>query len=563
MKKKKFILVSVLILLIYINTSISIVFGKSIELPEGESAFLIENNSQDTILNQGGEEKINPAEMNQLMTVLVSLDVIGTQLSGKVTVGSEVNDLSNDINITGFEEGQEVTYQDLLYSILLNGSYDGATVLANNIGLKLLNETKGDGIKGTETFVKKMNEKAKEIGLINTNFTNPVGYDEENNYSTIQDLAILTQNLFNNETVKRILSSTDYTIKLSNVKVQEPEESETDITTQEQESSKNNQITESASTNIKIETPTIPIKNQFLPLLTAKTDTQNKTEEDSNTQDEEILQDKNSKEEITDSGIIDNETDQQESLIQQDTENTEKESSEQNLEKNITLNNSSANKIAYIANLDNDYSIIAFESDVNDAKIIGCLTGNSSNNLANEINSISNDLKQNYVFKTLADESGNFGTFSLDNTSLFSKKNLDITANSPVKVYVPKDEQENIKTNIIWNKDIANQNNDNLTLVQSVEPGTQVGQLEISKGELKRLIPLYSSTKAKVKTWIDSVLTFLIWFVLITIILLIVWRLIYVRNRRRVLQRQRARKRKKRQALAQKRKSQVQYRSVL
>jgi len=69
-----------------------------------------------------------------------------------------------------------------------------------------------------ENFVKLMNEKAKEIGAYNTNFTNPHGLHDTNHYSTAADLALITKYAMGNETFRKIVSTTKYEIQTTNKK---------------------------------------------------------------------------------------------------------------------------------------------------------------------------------------------------------------------------------------------------------------------------------------------------------------------------------------------------------
>ena len=83
--------------------------------------------------------------------------------------------------------------------MLIPSGADSAIFIASNI------------FKNYNEFINKMNEKASELGMNSTHFSNPVGYDDENNYSTIEDVAIMMNYALKNNTLKDILTMKKYT----------------------------------------------------------------------------------------------------------------------------------------------------------------------------------------------------------------------------------------------------------------------------------------------------------------------------------------------------------------
>ena len=94
---------------------------------------------------------------------------------------------------------------DLLYGLMLRSGNDASVVIAKEVA-------------GTEEkFVEMMNEKAKEIGMTNTTFSNPHGLDEETkNYSTARDMAILSRYAYKNKTYRKIIGTEEYRVKTDN-----------------------------------------------------------------------------------------------------------------------------------------------------------------------------------------------------------------------------------------------------------------------------------------------------------------------------------------------------------
>ena len=97
------------------------------------------------------------------------------------------------------EIGSTITYIDLIYGLLLRSGNDAAVLLAQEIS------------GSVDEFVSLMNQKAQEIGMLNTTFNNPTGLDiyDEGNYSTPYDVALLMKYALSNEMFVQI-SSTKY-----------------------------------------------------------------------------------------------------------------------------------------------------------------------------------------------------------------------------------------------------------------------------------------------------------------------------------------------------------------
>jgi len=134
------------------------------------------------------------------MTALIALENVNN-LNEKVVLTKEdfIGLAKENLVTAGFIANETVTYKDLLYGLLLPSGADAAKALA-----RLLSNNE-------EEFVERMNGKAKELNLKNTNFTNEIGLDSENNYSTAKDVAALFKYAVKNEEFKKIITTEQYT----------------------------------------------------------------------------------------------------------------------------------------------------------------------------------------------------------------------------------------------------------------------------------------------------------------------------------------------------------------
>ena len=167
-----------------------------------EGAVLIREKDGSVIYEKDADEKMYPASITKIMTCLVTLEIL-EEIDGDVD--SKVKIPKEAVGIEGssvyLKEGEIVTVEELLYGAMLQSGNDAATALALCLG--------GD----IETFVKKMNEKAKELGCTKTRFTNPTGLYDENHYTTARDMAKIARAAMNNSCFRKVAGSTSWESK--------------------------------------------------------------------------------------------------------------------------------------------------------------------------------------------------------------------------------------------------------------------------------------------------------------------------------------------------------------
>lgn len=168
-------------------------------------ALLVDVSKDEIVASKGAFEKISPASMTKVLTVLVAAEhLTPEQLDDTFTMTLEITDYAyvNDCSSVGFLDEEVVTVRDLLYGTILPSGGDAAVGLAFYIA------------GSHEAFVELMNEKLEELGLSETaHFTNCVGLYDEEHYCTLYDMAIIMRAAMDNELCKEILSEHTYTTK--------------------------------------------------------------------------------------------------------------------------------------------------------------------------------------------------------------------------------------------------------------------------------------------------------------------------------------------------------------
>lgn len=181
--KKMFILLLTFVLL-FQNVLPAAAAGEGMEI-ESPSAILMEASTGTVLYEKAADEKRSPASVTKIMTVLLIYEAIE---SGQLKLTDEVVTSAHAKSMGGsqvfLEEGEKQTVETMLKCILIASGNDASVAMAEHIA-------------GTETeFVARMNSRAKELGMENTNFVDCCGLTEDpNHYTSARDIAIMSREL--------------------------------------------------------------------------------------------------------------------------------------------------------------------------------------------------------------------------------------------------------------------------------------------------------------------------------------------------------------------------------
>jgi D-alanyl-D-alanine carboxypeptidase len=169
-----------------------------------EGAIVMEA-STGLILYEKNIDKIYyPASITKILTALIAIE---NSSMGEIVTFSKnaIFDVELDSSRIGIDVGEQLTMQQCLYAILLESANEVTYAVAEHIG-------------GTiENFAKMMNDKAKSIGVKNTNFTNPHGLPDNDHYTSPYDMALITREAMKNETFRKIFATRTYQIPPTNI----------------------------------------------------------------------------------------------------------------------------------------------------------------------------------------------------------------------------------------------------------------------------------------------------------------------------------------------------------
>lgn len=155
-----------------------------------KSAIIIEPTTGKIIFDKNSNERLEPASMTKIMTLLLTFEAID---NGRVSLDDMVNISKRAEDMGGsqmfLEAGSNIRLEEIIKGVSIASANDGAIALAEFIG------------GSVENFVDMMNKKVEDLGLSNTHFANPHGLHADNHYSSAYDMAIMASNLISHEKV--------------------------------------------------------------------------------------------------------------------------------------------------------------------------------------------------------------------------------------------------------------------------------------------------------------------------------------------------------------------------
>ena len=189
-------LVSVLIIFVLVLIPLNV----SALSTSAKAAVVINGDNGEIIYSQNADTRLSMASTTKIMTGLLLCEY--GNFDKEITVTEEM--LKVEGSSMGLLPGDRITLHDLLYGLMLASGNDAANVIAFVLGGSL------DG------FVKMMNQKADDLGLVNTNFATPSGLDADDHYTTAYELAKIAQCAMSNDDFAEAVSTQKATLNYGN-----------------------------------------------------------------------------------------------------------------------------------------------------------------------------------------------------------------------------------------------------------------------------------------------------------------------------------------------------------
>lgn len=173
-----------------------------------EAVVLINLDKDIVVYEKNPTKKMYPASLTKIMTAIIVLDHVrdldNTKFEAPLVVFDDL--YGKNPSAVGYRRGEIITATDLMYSMLMASACESAGILAYNVG--------GDSIPN---FIDMMNQKAAEIGCTGTNFVNPHGLYDDNQYTNAYDMALIAKYAVDNyPKFVEIATTTEYSLGATN-----------------------------------------------------------------------------------------------------------------------------------------------------------------------------------------------------------------------------------------------------------------------------------------------------------------------------------------------------------
>lgn len=183
-------IITFVITTVFIITSVIPIYAEEENTDMGlvsKSYVLMEETTGEVLLENNGHEKLPPASVTKVMTLLLIFEALE---SGKIKYDDTVTVSAHAASMGGsqvfLEEGETQTVKDMIKCISIASANDASVAMAEHIG------------GSEEGFVKMMNERAKELGMNDTNFVNACGLDADGHVTSAYDIALMSRQLISN-----------------------------------------------------------------------------------------------------------------------------------------------------------------------------------------------------------------------------------------------------------------------------------------------------------------------------------------------------------------------------
>lgn len=164
---------------------------------QASGAALFDLDGKETLYAKNVHEKLYPASLTKIMTALVALKYGSVDMM--LTASSNVTNLESDAAVCGIKEGDRMTLTQALHLLLIQSANDAGIMIA-------------EGVAGSvDAFAELMNQEALALGATNTHFVNPHGLSDDNHYTTVYDMYLITNEALKYEMFSEIIHMSTYT----------------------------------------------------------------------------------------------------------------------------------------------------------------------------------------------------------------------------------------------------------------------------------------------------------------------------------------------------------------
>jgi len=172
------------------------------------AAILVEQTTGKQLYGKNEHKRMYPASMTKILTALVSLDYL--KPDEFIVLGEELRETPANSSIAYLVPGETILMEHLLRALLIMSGNEAGCAIAYNVAKRINGVTEMDYDEAEALFSDLLNTKAAELGALDTHFTNPHGFHDEDHYSTAYDIALFSRAFLDVPLLSKIVSETTF-----------------------------------------------------------------------------------------------------------------------------------------------------------------------------------------------------------------------------------------------------------------------------------------------------------------------------------------------------------------
>ena len=172
------------------------------------AAILVEQTTGKQLYGKNEHKRMYPASMTKILTALVSLDYL--KPDEFIVLGEELRETPANSSIAYLVPGETILMEHLLRGLLIMSGNEAGCAIAYNVAKRINGVTEMDYDEAEALFSDLLNTKAAELGALDTHFTNPHGFHDDNHYSTAYDIALFSRAFLDVPLLSKIVSETTF-----------------------------------------------------------------------------------------------------------------------------------------------------------------------------------------------------------------------------------------------------------------------------------------------------------------------------------------------------------------
>ena len=213
MKQRK--IISLLILIVILTGMIPrLAYANTAHINEAyldltaRSAILIEERSGRILYDHNAHQRIYPASTTKVLTALVALEHL--EPDDLIVIGREILLVPPGSSVARHQVSETMTVRNMIRALIISSGNETSISVAVNVYRRVSGVHNVNYNDAMEGFMVLMNERAREIGALNTNFTNPHGFHHDDHYTTAYDMALIIRAAFQNQLIRQIAAESTF-----------------------------------------------------------------------------------------------------------------------------------------------------------------------------------------------------------------------------------------------------------------------------------------------------------------------------------------------------------------